>query len=225
MVFKSAPVQLPSNIDPIYKNLDPGNINAAISLIMRQLEIWGVIAARANLPQTRKSAIDVDSLVNKINLGDHNKASRLAYNTVLETTRADQLQAIRELLALLRSNVGDPHIVSTALEGLSRVDHSLVSLDVIEELSLSPSTEHRMAAMFLLWDLAEDSPGQVPLGILGRLARPSDEDWYVQAPAMAITKPLMLHRKHARLISIALPSPPSLRTAARSRMRSPISPA
>ncbi len=57
-----------------------------------------------------------------------------------------------------------------------------------------------MAAAFLLWDLAEASPGQVPLGILGRLARPADEDWYVQAPAMAITKLLMLHRKHARLI-------------------------
>jgi hypothetical protein len=77
--------------------------------------------------------------------------------------------------------------VGQVLEGLSRVDHSLVSPDAIEELSLSHVIEHRIAAIFLLWDLAEASPGHVSLGILGRLARPADEAWYVQAPAMAIT--------------------------------------
>jgi hypothetical protein len=107
---------------------------------------------------------------------------------------------MKDLLARLQSNTGDPHVLGHVLEGFSRVDHSLVPPDVIEELSLSPITEHRIIAIFLLWDLAEASPGQVPLGILGRLARPADEDWYVQAPAMAITKLLMLHRKYARLI-------------------------
>jgi len=200
MIFKAASVRLPSNINPIFEHLDPGDIDAAIGLILRQLEIWGVIASKASLPSIRKSAIDINSLVSSINLGDHDKAARLAYDTALETTRADQLQAIENLLARLRNNIGDPHIVSHVLEGLSRIDHSLVSPDAIEELSLSPNTEHRIAAIFLLWDLAEVSPGQVPLGILGRLARPADEDWYVQAPALAITKLLMLHRKHARLI-------------------------
>ena len=55
-------------------------------------------------------------------------------------------------------------------------------------------------AIFLLEDLSDSMPGQVPLGLLGRFARPADEDWYVQAPAMAIAKQLMLSRQHTRVI-------------------------
>jgi hypothetical protein len=200
MVFKAASVGLPSNIDPIYEKLGAGSIDETIDLIVRQLQTWGVIEAKANVATTRESAIDLDNLVGNIELGDHDKAARLAYDSALETRRADQLQAVKDLFDRLQNSTGDPHIVAHALEGFARVDHSLVPADVIEDLSLSSVTEHRIAAIFLLWDLAEASPGQVPLGILGRLARPADEDWYVQAPAMAITKLLMLHRRHARLI-------------------------
>jgi hypothetical protein len=200
MIFKAASVRLPSNINPTYEHLDPGNIDTSIDLIARQLQIWGVIAARASAPPATKSTIDVDNLISSVNLGEHDKASQLAYKIALETKRADQAKAVTDLLSRLRSGTGGPHTVGHVLEGLARVDHSLVPPEAIEELSLSPITEHRIVAIFLLWDLAEVSPGQVPLGILGRLARPADEDWYVQAPAMAITKLLMLHRKNARLI-------------------------
>lgn len=52
----------------------------------------------------------------------------------------------------------------------------------------------------MLWDRAEVAPEAVPLGLLGRLARPATEDWYVQAPAMAATKQLLLRRRAARII-------------------------
>jgi hypothetical protein len=200
MIFKAQLVRLPSNINPVYEHLDQGHINEAIDLIVRQLRTWGVIAARVSLHPTRKSAIDLDVLLGNISLGDHDKATRFAYETSLETTRTDQLQAVKELLGRLRGGTGDPHILGHVLEGIARIDHSLLLPDAIEELSLSPVTEHRITAIFVLWDLAEASPGQVPLGILGRLARPANEDWYVQAPAMAITKLLMLHRRHTRVI-------------------------
>ncbi len=210
MVFKAASVRLPSNINPTYERLDPKDIGAALGLIVRQLETWGVIAARASLLSPPKSTVDVDGLIGNLNLGDHDKASRLAYTTALETTRTDQLQAVKDLLGRLRTGTGDPHILGHVIEGLARIDHSLVLPEAIEELSISTVTEHRISATFLLWDLAEVSPGQVPLGVLGRLARPADEDWYVYAPAMAITKLLMLRRKHARLIldSLALSPDP-----------------
>jgi hypothetical protein len=38
------------------------------------------------------------------------------------------------------------------------------------------------------------------LGLVGRLALPANEDWYVQAPAMALTKLLMLRRHDASVI-------------------------
>ncbi len=121
MVFKEASVRLPSNINPIYERLEPGSINEAIHLMVRQLQTWGVIAARASLQSTIKSAIDLDGMVNNINLGDHDKATRLAYETALETTRADQLLATKDLLARLRSNTGDPHIMGHIPNRLHRL--------------------------------------------------------------------------------------------------------
>lgn len=200
MVLKTASVRLPSNINPTYDNLDPSNVVSAIEPIVKQLNMWGVIPLQPRVPKVPTSTVDVGRLLGSVGLGDHDKASRLAYDTALSTSRPDQLQAVQDLLQRLRAGDGDPHVVGHVLEGLGRADQGLVPLDAIDELSLSPVTEHRMVAALLLWDLAESMPGQVPLGILGRLARPADEDWYVQAPAMAITKLLMLSRRHARVI-------------------------
>src|SRR5439155_17552347 len=51
-----------------------------------------------------------------------------------------------------------------------------------------------------LWDRATVAPNDVPLGLLGRLAQPATEDWYVQAPAIAAVKQLLLHRRAARIV-------------------------
>lgn len=50
-----------------------------------------------------------------------------------------------------------------------------------------------------MWQWAENRPGRVPLPLLGRLARPS-EDWYVHAAARAGAKQLMLCRASARIV-------------------------
>lgn len=44
------------------------------------------------------------------------------------------------------------------------------------------------------------SPGRVPVALLGRLARPATEDWYVHAAARAGAKELMLRRASAQII-------------------------
>jgi hypothetical protein len=87
---------------------------------------------------------------------------------------------------------------------MNRLDPSLVSIQMIEELANSDDHAKRMAASVLLWDCAEVAPGYVPIGRLGRLARPSGEDWYVQAPAMAATKQLLRRRRAARIVFDAL---------------------
>lgn len=200
MVLKASAVRLPSNINPTYENLDPDNLAGAAEPILRQLNVWGVIPGQPRVPEVPTSSVDVGRLIGSIGLGDHDRATRLAYDTALTTSRADQAKAVRDLLHRLSTEAGDPHIVGHVLEGLGRIDHSLVPLSAIEELSLSPVTEHRIVAIFLLEDLSDSMPGQVPLGLLGRFARPADEDWYVQAPAMAIAKQLMLSRQHTRVI-------------------------
>ncbi len=44
------------------------------------------------------------------------------------------------------------------------------------------------------------APALVSLGLLGRLARPADEDWYVQSPAMNAVTRLMGRRPQTRVI-------------------------
>jgi hypothetical protein len=208
MVLKVAEVQLPSNINPIHEPLDLENLGPCIDLIIRQLRTWGVLAGAPAIPHTQTPLIPVDRLLAEVKLGEFDKATALAYQISLHGDRAGQLAAVAELLNRLRPSADDEnlqentgvHVISTVLDGFARIDHTLVSPQAIEELSLSPETTHRIAAVDLLWDLAEAAPGMVPLGLLGRLARPNDEDWYVEAPAMAVVKLLMLTRRHARVI-------------------------
>jgi hypothetical protein len=86
------------------------------------------------------------------------------------------------------------------LEAINRLDVSLVTLDLIEALADCDDFAGRSSAATMLWDRAEVAPNDVPLGVLGRLALPNTEDWYVQAPAMAAAKQLLLHRPSARII-------------------------
>jgi hypothetical protein len=58
----------------------------------------------------------------------------------------------------------------------------------------------RMTAAMILESLARVAPALVPLGLLGRLARPADEDWYVQTPAMNAVTRLMSRRHQSRVI-------------------------
>ena len=63
---------------------------------------------------------------------------------------------------------------------------------------------HRMTAATMLWDRAITEPGTVPLDLVAKLARPSSEDWYVFAPALAATKQLALTRRSALDIIVGL---------------------
>lgn len=94
----------------------------------------------------------------------------------------------------------DVHKAVLVLEAIGQIDSTLISMELIEELADADDTTKRMTAALLLWDRAEVAPADVPLGLLGRLARPAVEDWYVQAPAMAATKQLLLRRRRARVI-------------------------
>ena len=118
MVLKASAVRLPSNINPTYENLDPAQLAGAAEPILRQLNVWGVIPGQPRVPEVPTSSVDVGRLIGSIGLGDHDRATRLAYDTALTTSRADQAKAVRDLLHRLSTEAGDPHIVGHVLEGL-----------------------------------------------------------------------------------------------------------
>ena len=119
--------------------------------------------------------------------------------------RATQVAVVAALREFLRSSSLDEDNAKTLAAGLileiiNQFDPTLVGLDLVEELARSEDFSARSIAATMLWDRAEVAPADVPLGLLGRLLRPADEDWYVEAPAMAAAKLLMLRRRSARIL-------------------------
>jgi hypothetical protein len=204
-VFKTPHVKLPSNINPTYEQLDVSDVSQIPDLIFRQLDAWGLLDAQprpAPAPAAAPPAT-VAELIRDLELGDYDEAIRRSYELLNTETRASVVAAVgefREFLRQSRPENEETLLAGSVLEALHQLDPSLISLDLIEELASSQDFSVRSTAANLLWDRAEIAPGDVPLGVLGRLALPADEDWYVQAPAMAATKLLLLRRARARVI-------------------------
>ena len=205
-VLKEQSVRLPSNINPTYERLDIDNAGLVVDNIIRQLAAWGVLAREPErLPvQAARPPTSVGELIDGLELGDDDEARRRAYELLGRESRSTQEATVEELRSFVldtTSEGGDEvHRAGSVLEAINRLDASLVPVTIIEELSQSENFTARTTAANLLWDRAEVAPGDIPLGLLGRLARPAVEDWYVQAPAMAAAKLLLLHRRAARII-------------------------
>ena len=204
-ILKAPSVRLPSNINPTYEQLDVDDVSAALEVITRQLRAWGVLARSPEpAPAAPTEPVSVDDLIDGVDLGDHDEAGRRSYRLLTMESRESQSAVVDRLIRFLittASAAGDEvHRASSVLEAINRLDSSLISIDAIESLARSPDFTARSCAAYLLWDRAEVAPNDVPLGLLGRLALPAREDWYVQAPAMAAAKLLLLKRRTARVI-------------------------
>ena len=205
-VFKAPEVKLPSNVHPTYERLDVADVSRVPEMILRQLDAWGVLEAQPRPAPTPTPAppATVAKLIRELELGDYDDATRRAYELLRSESREAARATVEAVRKLFReTNEEDNHetlLASSVLEAINKLDPSLISDELIEELASSHDFSVRSTAAILLWDRAEAAPGDVPLGALGRLALPADEDWYVQAPATAAVKLLLLHRQPARAI-------------------------
>lgn len=151
-------------------------------------------------PPIENIALYVEQLLGGLYLGDHDEAERRMSQLFLRLKRAGHRTVVE---ALIREAVEDEeilHLASMLVEAADRLDHSLITLDEVEELSRSTNDSLRMFAVNIMWQWAQDQPGSVPVPLLTRLCLPSQEDWYVQAPARAVAKTLLLHRPAARAV-------------------------
>jgi hypothetical protein len=216
IVAKAPHVRLWSNINPTYDRLDVEKPADAIDTIIAQLEAWSVLPARlradtkvdteARAGRAQLVPAATLSLFDGIGLGDHDKAAARMYAAFSPISRDQQHEIVDELVRITAT--AEDHtqqlVACSLLEAADRIDPSLVRVQVVEALSQSESFSIRSCAAVLLWQWAESHPGRVPLALLGRLAKPVTEDWYVQAPAMAAVKHMMLQRPDARVIVDAL---------------------
>ncbi len=212
-ILKAPGVLLPSSITPTYDRLDVADPAGAAAVILKQLEEWKVTSpasppgsADAEPGPGPVAAGDLGALFADLQPEDREEASRRVYRLLAGATEHDG----RTMARALHREVTDARdhsrqlAAASLLEAMSRLHAALVSVEMIEMLAGHPTYPARSCAANLLRDRAIVAPLDVPLGLLGRLASPSTEDWYVSAPAVAAVKELALSRPGASVIFEAL---------------------
>jgi hypothetical protein len=207
-VLKSPGVLLPSDITPTYDSLDVTKPVAAADVILEQLQQWGVVAgtaAAAPRPVGTEATDDVNVLFPGLEPGDHTEARRRVY-PLLRDRGADRRHRIAAELHRKTMEPDDDRtlVAASLLRAAGGLDAGLVGGEMIEALAAHPGYPARACAANLLLDRAVLAPLEIPLEVLGRLAVPSVEDWFVWAPAMAAIQELVLHRRDAYAILDAL---------------------
>jgi hypothetical protein len=210
-ILKPPEVLLPHSITPTYDRLDVGSPEAAAAVILKQLEAWGLTnppaphraaAAAADADADTDAPGDLRTLVAGLRPGDRDEATRRAYRLLVHGSAYEGRRTARALhREVLEAQDRAAQLTGASLlEAMARLDASVISVEMIEMLAAGAEYPARACAANLLRDRAVVAPLDVPLGILGRLASPSGEDWYVFAPAMAAVKELVLSRRDAYAI-------------------------
>jgi hypothetical protein len=211
-VLRSRDVLLPSDINPTYDCLDVTVPAVAADVILSQLRQWGLVPGPPGVPVAPRpvtddaadagAPTDASALVAGLRPDDHDEARGRVYRLLRDRSADRRRQIIRELHSEIMESDGQARelAAATLLEAASRLDPALVSIEMVETLATHPGYRARSCAANLLRDRAAVAPGDVPVGLLGRLAWPSMEDWFVWTPAMAAVQELVLHRRDAYVI-------------------------
>ena len=162
-------------------------------------------APTAALPaaaRTADLALRIEQLLIGLNLDDHDEAEHRIGQLFLPLDRADQKVFVDALLQEATSTPDHTTLLlaSNLIQAADRLDPTLIEVEQVEALAASQDRSVRSCAAELLWQWAQHQPGRVPVPLLSRLAMPSQEDWYVHAPARAGACTLLLHRAAARQV-------------------------
>lgn len=208
-VLRSPDVLLPSDISPTYDGLDVAAPAVAANVILSQLRQWGVMPRPPGPPTASGAeAVDTDgaedanALVAGLPPDDHDEARRRIYRLLRDSDPDRRRWIVRELHGEIMKSDEQARKLAAAslLEAASRLDPALVPMEMVEALATHPEYQARSCAANLLRDRATVAPRDVPIDLLGRLAAPGVEDWFVWAPAMAAVEELVLHRPDAYVI-------------------------
>jgi hypothetical protein len=134
---------------------------------------------------------EVDRLIQDVRLGDWPSAERAALAIVRETDPNGRNAVFERLLDY--QDTGNEDLLWQALptiESVARLAPSLVSRRQLSRLASNRDFSVRATAASICHDWAVDFPHLVPMDILLKLAVPN-EDWYVEAPAIAALKTLI----------------------------------
>ncbi len=204
-ILKAPGVLLPSDIIPTYDRLDVARPAEAADVILEQLRRWQVTpesVPAAPHPVGAAAADDVDALFTGLRPGERDEARRRVYSLLRDRGENRRRWIVRELhREITESEDHDRALVAALLlEAAWGLDAALVPGEMVETLAAHPRYPARSCAANLLARRAAVAPLDVPVEVLGRLAWPSGEDWFVWAPAMAAVAELVRRRPDACVI-------------------------
>ena len=144
----------------------------------------------------------VEKLLHGLGLDEHDKAERRVNEFFTTLPRHQQRAAVEAMIQVATTTEDDTTqlLACSLVEAVGRLDPMLIKVEDLEGLAGSEDDSLRSTAAVLMGQWAESIPGQVPIPLLGRLAQPSTQDWYVHAAARAGAKQLLLRRAAARAI-------------------------
>jgi len=209
-VLKAPGVLLPSDITPTYDSLDVTKPAVAAEVILKQLQQWGIVPVPESPAAPHRvgswEADDVDALLAAPQPGDQDEACARIYPLLRDRSEDRRRWIASELYREVLDPKKDSRALAAAalLEAVAALDPALVSPEMVETLAGHARYQARACAANLLRDRAAVAPLDVPVEVLGRLALPSTEDWFVWAPAMAAVQELALHRREAYAIFSSL---------------------
>ena len=209
-VLKSPGVLLPSDITPSYDSLDVTKPAVAAEVILKQLQQWGIVPVPESPAAPHRvgswEADDVDALLAAPSPGDHDEACARIYSLLRDRSEDRRRWIASELYREVLEPKKESRVLAAAalLEAVAALDPALVSPEMVETMAGHARYQARACAANLLRDRAAVAPLDVPVEVLGRLAWPSTEDWFVWAPAMAAVQELALHRREAYAIFSSL---------------------
>ena len=205
-VLKAPGVLLPSDITPTYDSLDVTKPAVAAEVILKQLQQWGIVPVPESPAAPHRvgswEADDVDALLAAPSPTDQDEACARIYPLLRDRSEDRRRWIASELYREVLDPKKDSRALAAAalLEAVSALDPGLVSPEMVETLAGHARYQARACAANLLRERAAVAPLDVPVEVLGRLALPSTEDWFVWAPAMAAVQELALHRREAYAI-------------------------
>ena len=206
-ILTSPGVLLPSDITSTYDDLDVDKPARAAEVILEQLAEWGVTSGPATRkpppqPAEADAAPALNALVAGLEPSDRGEARRRVFAMLRDRDGAQRHEVAQALHreVMYGEDRARRHAAALVLQVTSGLDAALVPTEMIELLASRPGYLPRSCAADLLLDRAAAAPLDVPVELLGRLARPHTEDWFVWAPAMAAVKELILTRRDANAI-------------------------
>lgn len=136
-----------------------------------------------------KGSPEIDAIISGVKLGNWDSAESAALQVIQKTHESGTNEIFEKLLAYQDCSSEDDRFwgASHTIESCVQLAPWLIRHEQLAKMAKHPHYSVRSTAASICMHLANSAPDRVPIDLLLKLSV-HDEDWYVQAPAVAAIK-------------------------------------